>query len=300
MHSPTRLLAPPATALWRELWQLGKPRVVLLIVFCALAGMLLAPGPKPLVLLLQACAGIALLATAAAAANCLFERQRDGVMLRTRSRPLPAGRLNPAIAGVHALACALLGCVLLWQVRPLLALLTLATAFAYAVVYTRWLKPATPQNIVIGGAAGAMPPLLGWVAVTGQLDPEALSLFLVIYAWTPPHFWALALYRLEDYRKAGLPMLPVTHGPDFTRLAIVLYSLLLAGCSLLPFGLGLGSGFYLAVVALLNLRFIGLALKLQRSASDDDARRLFRFSINYLALLFGALAIEHLIKGIQL
>ncbi|MBE9610497.1 heme o synthase [Chitinilyticum piscinae] len=276
-----------------EYWQLGKPRVVALIVFCALAGMLLAPLPAHPTRLLPALAGIALLATAAAAANCLFERDRDAQMRRTSQRPLVRGSLAPAGAAGYALLCLLAGSALLALHGWLLLTLTLATAAAYSIVYTRWLKPASPQNIVIGGAAGAMPPLLGWVAATGHLDPEALSLFLIIYAWTPPHFWALALYRRDDYLRAGLPMLPVTHGPAFTRLSILLYSVLLLAISTMPFGLGLGNWLYLAGAILLGARFLQLAWRLYSHSDDSDARVLFRFSIRYLGWLFALLLAEH-------
>ncbi|MGL4996594.1 MAG: heme o synthase, partial [Deefgea sp.] len=244
-----------------DLYRLGKPRVVALIVFCALIGMLLAvPDVTHWPVMIAASIGIGLVATGAAAANCVFERKRDALMVRTHLRPLPQGAISWQLAALYALFCTTLGLMVLATLVNLLTMyLTLATFFAYSVVYTQWLKPRTPQNIVIGGAAGAMPPVLGWAAMSNTVPPEAAVLFLIIYAWTPPHFWALALYRIEDYRRAGLPMLPVTHGAPFTRLAIWLYSWLLAATTLLPVALGFSSWLYLGVVLLLNFRFLSRA-----------------------------------------
>ncbi|WP_157670461.1 heme o synthase [Chitinibacter sp. GC72] len=277
------------------LFRLGKPRVVALIVFCAWIGMLLAstsqfrPG-----VMLAAILGIALIASGAACANCLFEIERDALMLRTHLRPLPRGAISWQWAAAYALLLTASGAFLLGQfVNTLTLYLTLATFIAYAVVYTRWLKPASPQNIVIGGAAGAMPPILGWAAMTGEVSAIAASLFLMIYAWTPPHFWALALYRMEDYRKAGLPMLPVTHGRAFTRLAIWLYSWIMAATTLLPVAIGFSGGVYLLASLGLNGWFLLGAWRVYRSDADEDARRLFRCSIAYLAYLFLALLIDH-------
>ena len=280
---------------FRQFLSLTKPRVVSLIVFCAVIGMYLAvPGWVPPKLLLAATAGIWLVAGAAAAVNCLVEQKIDAVMRRTRARPLPRGALTSA----QTLAFAgVIGGVGLWMlyafVNPLTMWLTFATFIGYAVIYTVVLKPMTPQNIVIGGASGAMPPVLGWAAVTGEVAPEALLLFLIIFAWTPPHFWALALYRTEDFAKAGLPMLPVTHGHRFTRLYVLLYTLILFASALLPFAYGMSGWIYLAAAVVLNGAFLGYAVRLYVSYSDALARRMFRYSIVYLALLFAALLVDH-------
>ncbi len=279
----------------RQFLSLTKPRVVSLIVFCAVIGMYLAvPGWVPPKLLLAATIGIWLVAGAAAAVNCLVEQKIDAVMRRTRARPLPSGELTSA----QTLAFAgVIGGIGLWTlyafVNPLTMWLTLATFVGYAVIYTVLLKPMTPQNIVIGGASGAMPPVLGWAAVTGGVAPEALLLFLIIFAWTPPHFWALALYRTEDFAKAGLPMLPVTHGHRFTRLYVLLYTLILFASALLPFAYGMSGWIYLAAAVVLNGAFLGYAVRLYVSYSDALARRMFRYSIVYLALLFAALLVDH-------
>jgi len=280
---------------FRRFLSLTKPRVVSLIVFCAVIGMYLAvPGWVPPKLLLAATAGIWLVAGAAAAVNCLVEQKIDAVMRRTRARPLPSGELTSA----QTLAFAgVIGGIGLWTlyafVNPLTMWLTFATFIGYAVIYTVLLKPMTPQNIVIGGASGAMPPVLGWAAVTGGVAPEALLLFLIIFAWTPPHFWALALYRTEDFAKAGLPMLPVTHGHRFTRLYVLLYTLILFASALLPFAYGMSGWIYLAAAVVLNGAFLGYAVRLYVSYSDALARRMFRYSIVYLALLFAALLVDH-------
>lgn len=281
-----------------DLFRLGKPRVVALIVFCALIGMLLAvPDVRNWPVMLAANLGIGLVATGAAAANCVFERKRDALMVRTHLRPLPQGVLSWQLAALYAISCALLGLLILALFVNLLTMyLTLATFFAYSVVYTQWLKPRTPQNIVIGGAAGAMPPVLGWAAMSNSVPPEAAVLFLIIYAWTPPHFWALALYRLDDYRRAGLPMLPVTHGAAFTRLAIWLYSWILAATTLLPVALGFSAELYLSAVLVLNFSFLRRAWQLYRQPSDALAKALFRYSIRYLAYLFSALLLDHYVQ----
>ncbi|WP_410499862.1 heme o synthase [Chitinibacter sp. S2-10] len=290
-----RLSAPQ---LGIELFRLGKPRVVALIVFCAWIGMLLASdGTINWGKMLAAVCGIALIASGAAAANCLFESERDAQMLRTQRRPLPRGAVSLQWAASYALCLTVSGAVLLTLfVNTLTLYLTLATFIAYAVVYTRWLKPASPQNIVIGGAAGAMPPILGWAAMSGEVSAVAATLFLIIYAWTPPHFWALALYRMEDYRKVGLPMLPVTHGKAFTRLAIWLYSWILAATTLLPVALGFSGLLYLLAALLLNGWFLFGAWRVYRNEQDELARKLFRCSIAYLAYLFSALLIDHYLK----
>ncbi|MBI3367373.1 MAG: protoheme IX farnesyltransferase [Burkholderiales bacterium] len=279
----------------RAFYALSKPRVVSLIVFTAVIGMFLAtPGMVPIQTLLAATLGIALVAGAAAAVNCLLEQRIDAVMQRTRGRPLPRGELSSLQTLVFA---GMVGGVGLWVllhfVNPLTMWLTLATFVGYAVVYTVILKPMTPQNIVIGGASGAMPPVLGWAAVTGEVTTDALLLFLIIYAWTPPHFWALALYRTEEYAKAGLPMLPVTHGKRYTQLQVLLYTFVLFAATLLPFVIGMSGWVYLAAAVLLGLVFIGHGVALWRAYSDAFARRTFRFSILYLGLLFAALLVDH-------
>jgi protoheme IX farnesyltransferase len=282
---------------WRQYYALTKPRVVQLIVFCAVIGMFLAvPGWPALVPTLAATAGIWLVAAAAAAFNCLVEQEIDRRMTRTAWRPTAKGELSNTQALLFsALLCGAGAALLLAWVNALTLWLTLATFIGYAVIYTLILKPNTPQNIVIGGASGAMPPVLGWAAMTGNADANAWLLCLIIFLWTPPHFWALALYRTEDYRKAGLPMLPVTHGPDFTKLHVFLYTLVLFAGTLLPFVSGLSGWFYLASAVILGALFSGYAFKLWRHYSDALARRTFRFSILYLSLLFAALLIDHYI-----
>ena len=294
---PSQSAAQPRTLMrrMRAFYALTKPRVVSLIVFTAVIGMFLAtPGMVPLQVLLAATLGIALVAGAAAAVNCLVEQKIDAVMPRTRARPLPSGELSPLQTLVFAGMVGGLGLWLLVHfVNPLTMWLTLATFVGYAIVYTVILKPMTPQNIVIGGASGAMPPVLGWAAVTGEVTTEALLLFLIIYAWTPPHFWALALYRTEEYAKAGLPMLPVTHGRRYTQLQVLLYTLILFGVSLLPFASRMSGWLYLGAACVLGAIFIGYAIALYARYSDRLARRAFRYSIVYLALLFAALLVDH-------
>lgn len=279
----------------RQFVGLTKPRVVSLIVFCAAIGMLLAtPGMVPAGLFVSAIVGIWLVAGSAAAVNCLVEQKLDAVMSRTRGRPLPRRQLTSAQTLVFASVIGVIGLWMLYTlVNPTTMWLTLGTFVGYAVVYTVLLKPATPQNIVIGGASGAMPPVLGWAAVTGNVAPEALLLFLIIFAWTPPHFWALALYRTEDFAKAGLPMLPVTHGQWFTRLYVLLYTLVLFASALLPFAYGMSGRIYLASALMLGGVFVVYAVRLYVSYSDALARRTFRYSITYLALLFAALLVDH-------
>lgn len=289
------LTLQPARQQWRAMWQLTKPKVVLLIVFCAVIGMLLAvPGVPDIPRMLAATAGIALVAGAAAMINCLVERTIDARMRRTAWRATARGEVSPLLTLLVALTALGLGMALLIAlVNALTAWLTLGTFAGYAIVYTLLLKPNTPQNIVIGGASGAMPPLLGWVAMTGEVSAMAMLLFLIIYTWTPPHFWALALYRRDDYQRAGLPMLPVTHGARFTTLSIVLYTVLLLAVSLLPVALR-GSGvLYLLAALLLGGRFMWLAVALHRNYSDELARRCFRWSIHYLSWLFAALLLDH-------
>jgi len=279
----------------RQLLALTKPRVVSLIVFTAVIGMFLAvPGLPPLNAVVFGTLGIALVAGAAAAINCLVEQKIDAVMARTRARPLPRGEFTSAQTLAFAALVGASGLLMLYvKVNPLTMWLTLATFVGYAIVYTVLLKPATPQNIVIGGASGAMPPVLGWAAVANEVPPEALLLFLIIFVWTPPHFWSLALYRAKEYAKAGLPMLPVTHGSKYTRLQIVLYTLTLAAVTLLPFSLRMSGWVYLAAALELNGVFAGYAWALYRNYSDALARRTFRYSIVYLAALFSALLLDH-------
>ena len=290
-EAPARTIARRA----RAFYALTKPRVVSLIVFTAVIGMLLAaPGLVPLQVLAAATIGIALVAGAAAAVNCLVEQRIDARMRRTSWRPLPRGELSSLETVVFAGAVGGFGLwLLVHYVNALTMWLTFGTFVGYAVVYTVILKPLTPQNIVIGGASGAMPPVLGWAAVTGQVSTEALLLFLIIFAWTPPHFWSLALYRTEDYAKAGVPMLPVTHGKDYTRLQVLLYTLILFGVSLLPYAIRMSGWLYLAAAVALGLVYIGYAVRIVTAYSDALARRCFRYSIVYLAALFAALLVDH-------
>ncbi|MDW8469471.1 MAG: heme o synthase [Burkholderiales bacterium] len=287
--SPSRSAQLLARA--RAFVALTKPRVVALIVFTAVIGMLVAaPASVAPGLLLAATVGIALVAGAAAAVNCLVERGIDARMRRTAWRPLPRGELSALEALVFAGVAGGVGLWLLGQyVNALTMWLTLATFVGYAIVYTVILKPLTPQNIVIGGASGAMPPVLGWTAVTGEVTTEAMLLFLIIFAWTPPHFWSLALYRTEDYARAGVPMLPVTHGKRYTRLQVLLYTLILFAVSLLPFAIRMSGALYLAAAVLLGAVYIGYAVRLLRSEDERLAQSAFRYSIAYLALLFAAL-----------
>ncbi len=285
----------PASRLLREYLELTKPRVVALIVFTALVGMFLAvPGLPPLDKLLLGALGIGLAASSAAAINHLIDQKVDALMARTRSRPLPTGQLRPmqaaVLAGVLGLASMLV--LVLW-VNALTAALTFISLIGYAVIYTVWLKRATPQNIVIGGAAGAAPPVLGWAAVTGEVTGDALLLFLIIFVWTPPHFWALALYREKEYGRAGIPMLPVTHGSAFTRLHILLYTILLAAVTVMPYASRLSGIPYLAGALMLNAVFLHHAWRLYRDYSDERARRTFIYSIQYLTALFALLLLDH-------
>ncbi len=278
---------------------LTKLRVNTLIVFCAVIGMFLAVpvGLPPPMLMLAATLGIAAVAGSAAAINCLIEQRIDAVMARTRARPLPRGQLSTQETLLFSAVLGGAGLSLLYHaVNPLTMWLTLATFVGYAVIYTVLLKPNTPQNIVIGGASGAMPPVLGWAAMTGEVSSDACLLFLIIFTWTPPHFWALALYRTKEYAAAGLPMLPVTHGSKFTRLHVLLYTFILAGVTLLPFATHMAGWVYLISAVLLNAVFIAYAIGLLRNYSDALARRTFRFSILYLSLIFAALLVDHYLK----
>jgi protoheme IX farnesyltransferase len=283
---------------WAQFYALTKPRVIQLIVFCALIGMVLAvpgvPGLADLRLALIASVGIWLVSGAAAAFNCLVEQGIDAKMRRTSWRPTAQGQLDDRLTLAFSLAlCGLGSWILYVWVNPLTMWLTFATFVGYAVIYTVILKPRTPQNIVIGGASGAMPPVLGWAAMTGEVGPEALILFLIIFLWTPPHFWALALYRVEDYRKSGLPMLPVTHGNEFTRLQIFLYTLVLFAACLLPFVFQMSGKLYLVAAVALSIVFCWYGWKLWRTYSDALARKTFRFSLIHLSLLFAALLLDH-------
>ncbi|MFZ2738667.1 MAG: heme o synthase [Burkholderiaceae bacterium] len=283
---------------FRQFYALTKPRVVQLIVFCALIGMVLAvpglPSSSEIQRALLACVGIWLVAGAAAAFNCLVEKGIDAKMKRTAWRPTAKGELGDVQTLLFSVALCVAGSIVLYVwVNPLTMWLTFATFVGYAVIYTVILKPLTPQNIVIGGASGAMPPVLGWAAMTGQVEPEALILFLIIFLWTPPHFWALALYRVEEYRKSGLPMLPVTHGNEFTRLQILLYTIILLAACLMPFIYGMSSWLYLVFALGLSLGFCGYGFMLWRAYSDELARQTFRFSLIHLSLLFTALLLDH-------
>ena len=289
------LISQNAAVRAQQFLELTKPRVVSLIIFTVVIGMLLAvPGPVPLQPLVFGTLGIALVAGAAAAFNCLVEQKIDALMTRTRQRPLPRGALTSLQTLVFAGLIGGAGLVILYRlVNPLTMWLTLATFVGYAVIYTVVLKPLTPQNIVIGGASGAMPPVLGWAAVTGEVGHDALLLFLIIFAWTPPHVWSLALYRRDDYRKAGVPMLPVTHGDRFTRLSVLLYTLILTAVSLLPFATRMSGAVYLACAVVLDAIYLGYATRIVTRYSDQLARAAFRYSIWYLAALFAALLIDH-------
>ena len=296
--TPTPTTAEATLPLWRQFHVLTKPRVIQLIVFCALIGMVLAvpglPDGRQWLRMLWACIGIYLVAGAAAAFNCVVEKRIDARMRRTAWRPTARGQLGDGMTLWFSAALCALGSAVLWLgVNGLTTVLCFATFIGYAVIYTVILKPLTPQNIVIGGASGAMPPVLGWTAMTGEVGPEALILCLIIFLWTPPHFWALALYRVEDYRKSGLPMLPVTHGNEFTRLQILLYTFVLFAACLMPAMIHMSGWIYLAAAVLLNLGFIVQAWRLWRVYSDAQARKTFRFSLIHLSLLFAALLLDH-------
>ena len=287
-----------AESRFRQFLALTKPRVVSLIVFVAMIGMFLAvPGLPPVAPVVFGTVGIALVAGAAAAINCLVEQKIDALMARTRRRPLPAGELSSLSTLVFASLVGGIGLFVLYRfVNPLTMWLTLATFVGYAIVYTVLLKPATPQNIVIGGASGAMPPVLGWAAVTNDVAPEALLLFLIIFVWTPPHFWSLALYRAQDYAKAGLPMLPLTHGRRYTQLMIVLYTVALVAVTLLPYAVRMSGLVYLAGALALGGLFLLYAVQLYRDYSVELARATFKYSVWYLAALFSVLLVDHYLR----
>lgn len=282
-------------------YELTKPRVVALIVFTAIVGMFLATeGMVPLPVLIFGGLGIGLSAASGAAFNHLLDRRADRIMARTSGRPLPTGSVRTGPAVMFALALAALSVVLLiTQINVLTAVLSFASMIGYAVVYTVWLKHATPQNIVIGGAAGAMPPVLGWSAVTGVVSSDALLLFLIIFCWTPPHFWALALYRRDEYAAAGIPMLPVTHGERHTLLQMVLYTILLIAVSVLPFATGMSGGMYLLGALILGGIFLAYVVRLFRRYSDALAKQTFGFSIQYLAMLFALMLVDHYQQPLQ-
>jgi protoheme IX farnesyltransferase len=280
---------------WRDYLELTKPKVSLLIVFTAVVGMVLAsPGWVPLPALIFGSLGIALASGSAAAFNHILDRRIDGQMKRTRGRPLPTGHMHEHHAVTFAVLLGAASMLILWKgVNTLTAALTFCSLIGYAIVYTMWLKRATPQNIVIGGAAGAAPPVLGWAAVTNSIDPNALVLFLIVFTWTPPHFWALAIARRDDYAKVGIPMLPVTHGIAYTRLQIVLYTILLILTTLLPYLTGMSGLIYLVAAVVLNARFLYFVMALNKGLRSDLPMRTFRFSITYLMLLFAALILDH-------
>src|SRR5450830_62170 len=280
---------------FKNFFSLCKPRVTSLIVFTAIIGMFLAmPGMVPIPLLIATTVGIAFASGAAAAFNCLIEHKIDAIMARTRGRAIPTGQVSSTQTTVFASILGGTGLAILYFfVNPLTMWLTFATFVGYAVIYTVFLKPATPMNIVIGGASGAMPPILGWAAVNNAVAPESLIMFLIIFAWTPPHFWALALYRREEYAKVGMPMLPVTHGEAFTLLHILLYTIILVAVSLMPYGMGMSGLIYLVSAVILNAIFMAYVIGLYRKYSDDLAKRTFKYSILYLTLLFAALLVDH-------
>jgi protoheme IX farnesyltransferase len=292
---PTAVEAPPGHATWRDYYELTKPKVVALLVFTAVIGMFLAsPGLPPWQALVFGTLGIGLAAASAAALNQYLDRRADAIMARTRHRPLPQGHLDGRRTLIFAFTIGALGLgILTLLVNPLTAWLTFLSLIGYAVIYTLYLKRATPQNIVIGGAAGAAPPVLGWTAVTDSVDPHALLLFLIIFAWTPPHFWALALHRHKEYAAADIPMLPVTHGLEFTRLQILFYTLLLIVVSVLPYATRMSGPLYLVGALGLGAGFLWHALVLMRPENSARAMRAFGYSIVYLMALFAFLLVDH-------
>jgi len=298
-RSETEILAPAPSGRARQYYELTKPRVVALIVLTAVVGSLLAtPGLPPLAPLLWGNLGIGLAAASAAALNQILDQRIDAKMARTRTRPLPTGGLSERQAVVFAMVLGAASMLVLWLlVNRLTALLTFASLIGYAVIYTLWLKRATPQNIVIGGAAGAAPPVLGWMAITNEVHAHALLLFLIIFAWTPPHFWALAIARRDDYAKVNIPMLPVTHGVAFTRLHVLLYTIILCIVTLLPWLTGMSGLPYLAAAVVLNVMFLRQAIMLKRSTARELPMRVFKFSVQYLMWLFLALLVDHYIPA---
>ena len=291
----TEFTSSPLTASWRDFYEMCKPRVVMLMILTSLVGMFLAvPGMVPLDILIFGNLGIALVAASGAVVNHLIDRRIDIMMKRTHNRPMAQGRVEPRQATLFAIAIGVLGmAILLFWVNPLSAWLTLASFVGYAFIYTGYLKHATPQNIVIGGLSGAMPPLLGWAAVTGTIDPDALVLVLIIFAWTPPHFWALAIHRKDEYAKSGVPMLPVTHGEHVTKIHIIIYTLTLVMVSVLPYLSGMSGLLYLVTALALGAGFIGWSGKLMFKPKPTTAMQTFRYSIVYLGVLFVALVVDH-------
>jgi len=301
MASTEHIVDVPTTR-WRSFYELTKPRVVMLIVFTSVVGTLLAvPGMPPLDALIFGNLGVGLAAASAAVINHVLDERIDAQMSRTKRRPLPTGKLTPRMALVFAgVLCVLSMGLLVSLVNTLTAVLTFASLIGYAVIYTVWLKRATSQNIVIGGAAGAAPPVLGWAAVTGTVEPNALLLFLIVFVWTPPHFWALAIARKDEYAKVGIPMLPVTHGVAFTRLQVLLYTLLLVAVTLMPFVTGMSGVLYLAAAIVLNAMFVWHAFQMKISDRAHLPMKVFRFSITYLMWLFAALLLDHYLPVAEL
>jgi len=290
-----------APARWRSYYELTKPRVVMLIVFTSIVGALLAvPGLPPWDAFFFGNLGVGLAAASAAVINHVLDERIDAQMSRTKRRPLPTGKLSARSALIFAFVLCVVSMLMLWLlVNPLTAMLTFASLIGYAVVYTVWLKRATSQNIVIGGAAGAAPPVLGWTAVTGTIDANALLLFLIVFVWTPPHFWALAIARRDEYAKVGIPMLPVTHGIAFTRLQVLLYTLLLTAVTLMPFVTGMSGLIYLGAALVLNGMFMWYAFAMKRTERAHLPMKVFRFSITYLIWLFAALLVDHYLPTTQ-
>jgi heme o synthase len=297
----TEQIISASTSRWRSFYELTKPRVVMLIVFTSIVGALLAvPGLPEWGLFLFGNLGIGLAAASAAVVNHVLDERIDAQMSRTKRRPLPTGKLSARAALAFAgVLCVLSMTMLVAFVNTLTAVLTFASLIGYAVIYTVWLKRATSQNIVIGGAAGAAPPVLGWAAVTGTVDPNALLLFLIVFIWTPPHFWALAIARKDEYAKVGIPMLPVTHGVAFTRLQVLLYTLLLVAVTLMPFVTGMSGVLYLAAAVVLNAFFVWYAFQLKVSERAHLPMKVFRYSISYLMWLFAALLVDHYLPTTQ-
>jgi protoheme IX farnesyltransferase len=287
--------ALPKRASWRDYYEMTKPRVVMMMILTAMVGMFLAvPGMVPLDALLWGNVGIALVASAGAVVNHLIDHRIDTIMQRTLKRPIPQGRVTPTQALLFACAICLSGmAILMWLVNPLCAWLTLASFVGYAIIYTGWLKRATPQNIVIGGLSGAMPPLLGWTAVTGTVEDGGLLLVLIIFAWTPPHFWPLAIHRKNDYAKTNIPMLPVTHGEALTKLHTLLYTIIMLVVSVMPYLTGMSGVFYLMSALVLGAGFLYHSINLMVTKRPQAAMQTFRFSIFYLIALFIVLLIDH-------
>jgi len=281
---------------WRDYYELTKPRVVMLIVFTAIVGMFLSvPGWPAAGAFIFGTLGIGLASSSAAVFNHVLDARTDILMMRTRGRPLPQGKLTERAALSFASVLCVIAMIILWfLVNPLTAVLTFSSLIGYAVIYTVFLKRATPQNIVIGGAAGAAPPVLGWTAITGEISSSALLLFLIIFVWTPPHFWALAIARKEEYEKVGIPMLPVTHGEEYTRLNILLYTILLVLITIIPYLTGMSGLIYLAAAIALDVVFLNFAVQMRRSPGDLELpMRMFKYSITYLGILFAALLVDH-------